>query len=418
MTSLKTLRNHPKYKWVVVAACFLMVMVALGFGSSPKGLFLTAITKALEMDRAPFSINDSCRYIATAVVNLFFGTLVLRFGPRKLVGAGFACLALSMLVYSLAETLPVFYLGGALLGIGLSWTSTTMVGFVVGRWCSENKGTIMGAVLAANGVGGAIATQIVGPIINGSVFGYRAAYRVIAIVMLAVGVLAVVLLKDRPESQPVVAVSGTKPLANGWEGLTLKVCLRKPYFYAVLAAVFLTGVVIQSAAGIYAAHMEDVGLDRQFITTVVSSYTLCIVGTKFLTGFLYDKLGLTVTLMICSVAAVGAMVVLAVMSPAVSWLAFVFAVVYAISVPLETIMLPLITADMFGNIDSAHILGILVSVSTAGYAVGTPVVNLFYDLQGSYQTVLLIMAGVMVGVSTLNLLALNAAHKLRKQSET
>ena len=55
----------------VVAACFCMICVCLGFCSSNKSLYLTAITEALGIKRSLFSVSDSCRYVATALVNLF-----------------------------------------------------------------------------------------------------------------------------------------------------------------------------------------------------------------------------------------------------------------------------------------------------------------------------------------------------------
>ena len=138
------------YKWVIVAISFLMVCVSLGFCSSTKSLFLGTVTEYLGVDRGVFSINDSCRYIATAVLNLFFGVMVAKFGPKKLILAGIFCLIGAMVVYATATNIILFYLGGTLLGIGFSWTSTTMVGYVVNIWCKENKGTIMGAILASN----------------------------------------------------------------------------------------------------------------------------------------------------------------------------------------------------------------------------------------------------------------------------
>ena len=415
MKLFKEIRKHPSYKWVVVGACFAMIMVCLGFCSSSKSLYLKAMTEALSLERSLFSVNDSIRYVATALVNLFFGSLVLRVGPRKMIAGGFVCLMASMMIDAVAESLPMFYLGGALLGIGQSWTSTTIVGYVVGLWCRENKGTIMGAVLAANGIGTAITTQVIRPIINASTFGYRTAYHITTVILLVVGLLVVLLFKDRPE-EPSAAPSGNKKTrGGGWQGLTLEACLKKPYFYMILLCVFFTGVVIQSTAGIYVAHMEDVGIDGNFITTVATVYALCITATKFLTGVLYDRLGLRVTLLICNIASAVAMVLLAALTPELSWLAMVFGIAFAIGVPLETIMLPLITADMFGDRDSARILGILVSAGTAGYAVGTPVVNLFYDQQGTYQTVLLLMGGVMAAVTVLSILALNASQKLKNQ---
>jgi sugar phosphate permease len=85
-------------------------------------------------------------------------------------------------------------LGGILLGMGFSGTGTSMVGYVVNIWCKENKGTIMGAILASNGIGGAIALQIVSPIIESKNTGYKTAYFLIAIIL---AVLSIVTLKIR-----------------------------------------------------------------------------------------------------------------------------------------------------------------------------------------------------------------------------
>ena len=114
---MKHIKISPqRYRWVIVAASFLMVFVCLGFCSSSKSLYLAAITEALGIKRSLFSINDSCRYIATAVVNLFFGALCARFGRKRLIAAGFACLIASMLLYAYAPNIYLFYLGGVLLG--------------------------------------------------------------------------------------------------------------------------------------------------------------------------------------------------------------------------------------------------------------------------------------------------------------
>ena len=148
--------NKLHYRWVMIMISFLMVMISLGFGNSTKGLFPDEIAEALGVDRYLVSIGESCRYIATAVTNLFFSLLVTKLGPKRLVCLGFLSLIGAMLLYSVAEHLLLIYLAGTLLGIGFSWTTTTMVGYVVGIWCSENKGTVMGFILASSGLGGAI----------------------------------------------------------------------------------------------------------------------------------------------------------------------------------------------------------------------------------------------------------------------
>ena len=161
------------YQWVIVACCFLMIFTVLGFASTPRKLYMAVVPEVLGIDYGPYSLTDSFRYIATAVTNLFFGSMIVRFGPRRMIGAGFLLVASALMLYSAAESLPLIYLAGVLLGMGLTFTSTTMSSYAINLWCRENKGTITGLVLCANGLGGATATQILSPMINAA--SYRSA---------------------------------------------------------------------------------------------------------------------------------------------------------------------------------------------------------------------------------------------------
>ena len=98
-------------------------------------------------------------------MSLFLGGLVNRFGTKKLISAGFISLICFALINAYAENIFIFYIGSLFLGIGVSWTGTAMVSIVVNKWVKTNKGTITGIILAANGIGGAVAIQIISPII-------------------------------------------------------------------------------------------------------------------------------------------------------------------------------------------------------------------------------------------------------------
>lgn len=394
--------TRSRYRWFIIGAMFVMVFTCLGFCSSNKGIYLSAITKALNMKRSLFSINDSCRYVATAVVNLFFGALIVKFGARKLVGAGFVCLIISAVLYAKATNIFVFYLGGCFLGIGLSWTTTTMVGYVVNCWCKEHKGTIMGFVLAANGLGGALAAQIVTPIIyqKGNAFGYRDAYLLVAGILLVVGIVVVALMRDPPKEMAGEIPKKKAKNAN-WQGISYAEAVKRPYFYWALGCIFLTGAALQGINGISAAHMDDMGLSAGYMATVMSAHSLALTGAKFLSGFIHDRIGLRKVLLLCQLAAIVAFVALALVTPTSNGmtLAMVYGICSSLALPLETIMLPLIAGDLFGQHSFAKIMGIFVSVNTAGYALGSPIANVTYELFGSYQPVLFVMAGIMVLVA-------------------
>lgn len=410
------------YTWIIIAMSFLMVMISLGFTSSTKSLFPDEIAKALNnIPVSLVSIGESCRYIATAVVNIFFGFLVAKFGPKKLICGGYLCLIASMLLYSVAENLAVIYIAGTLLGIGLSFTATTMVGYLVGIWCSKNKGTIMGLVLAANGLGGAIAIKLVGGIIDPNVVGsYRAAYRMIAYVLIATLIILVIFLRDKPKDAVTLdcsSVKKAKKRGRDWSGIEFKDAIRKFYFWGVLICIFFAGVIIQGTHGIVKIHFVNEGIDYDKVVSLLAFSSIILVSAKFMTGFVYDKFGLRFSASFCiSIAIITSFILASIKAGAVGdILAIIYTAISPFATPLETVMLPIYAADLFGKKSYAKILGLFVSVNTAGYAVGAPLMNLCLDITGSYKFALVTVGIIMSVLLVLLQFVISTAHKDQKK---
>ena len=409
------------YKWAMIAICFLMVMIALGFGNSTKSLFPDEIAKDLGVERSLVSIGESCRYIATAVTNLFFSFLVIKFGPKKLVCAGFIALAAAALIYSVAESLIPIYIAGTLLGIGFSFTTTTMVGYVVGIWYAKNKGTIMGFILASSGLGGAIAIRIVGDLIDPAVTGsYRAGYRLMAAVFAVMLIVILMFFRSHPK-QSIEADAppqkASKKRGQDWVGIEFSQAVKKLYFWGIVLCIFFSGLILQGINGIAAMHFKDVGIDYGRVKSLLSFGALILAGAKFCTGFLYDRLGLRATASICTFFAIAATFLLAFVKG--NDIGFVLAILYAISAqlafPLETIMLPIYASDLFGKKSYSKIMGLFVSVNTAGYAAGAPLMNLCYDRFGTYVPALLLVSSMMCGIFVLLQFVISAAHNDRNK---
>ena len=81
-----------KQKGINCIILALLMFIGLGFCSSNKSLYLSAITDALGIKRSVFSLATSLRFIVTSVSSLFFGNLVSRFGTKKLMLTGILCL--------------------------------------------------------------------------------------------------------------------------------------------------------------------------------------------------------------------------------------------------------------------------------------------------------------------------------------
>ena len=415
-----TTKKKLDYKWVVVSVCFLMVFCGMGFGYSNKSLYLGAITSALNIKRSLFSFNDCFRFLTTAAINLYFGTLIKKLGARKMIGIGYLCFTTAILIYAYAEKIYLFYVGGILLGVSAAFSSTTVISSLIKRWVKKNTGTVLGFVLAGNGLGSAVAAQIVTPIIyeEGNPFGYRNAYRLVAVILVVVGVLAVLFIREKPKDDTSTPVAHKKgPRGGGWVGVDYETAKKTPFFYTALVGIFITGVVLQGINSAGATHMRDTGIEAGYLATVLSVHSLVLMGTKFFTGFSYDRFGLRPTMLICQIAGVVGLVAMALInpSPAGMVMAMLWGILSSVALPLETIMLSLITTDLFGNKAFDKILGVIAAVNVAGYAAGAPLGNICFDIFGSYVPFIWASAGLMVIVTVMYQFIINAANKNRAE---
>lgn len=421
LPQLETKKRTLDYKWVVVGVCFLTIMITLGFCSSPGSLYLDVVPDIIGVTRTEFSLMNTFRFIANAIVNLFFGFLVLKFGTKKLMCAGILCLAGAMAISATASNIFLFYLSGVLLGIGFSWTGTTMIGCVINKWCKENRGTIMGAVLAANGIGGAISVSWLGSIIEKGGYNYRNAYFIAGVSVLIVGVFILIFMREAPKNynKELPTLHKKKGRGRAWVGIDFTKAKTMKLFYLAAICIFLTGFCLQGVSGIAKAHMKDVGLDGQYVIYVMGFHSIALAGFKFLTGILYDKFGLRITTATCSLAGALVMFLLAIItnSPSGMVIAVFYSIFSSLALPLETIMLPIYASDLFGEHSYEKILGIFVSINVTGYAIGGPVVNLFHDipaLGGSYRPILFICCGIMVAITVLMQFVTAKMDKIKK----
>jgi MFS family permease len=337
-----------------------------------------------------------------------------------MIGFGFVVLIASMLTYAYAESIYVFCIGGALLGIGLAFTSATVASSVIRRWFKKDIGKYTGIVFASNGIGGAMAAQIVSPLINqeGNPFGYRTSYLLVAGILAVSGLIVVLFIREWPKNEKIsVQTHSVKKKVISWAGIDYQTAKKRPYFYIALIVVFFNGLILQGISGIYAAHMKDVGINAGFIATVVSVFSLALTASKILVGAMYDRRGLSVTMLVCQIATVVAFVVLILLDNSATGmtLAMAFAVMYALALPLETLAIPLIVNDMFGAASFDKLLGILTAVNYAGYALGAPITNICYDVMGSYKPIFFVFGALMVVFCVLFQFAIPEAHKEKKE---
>ena len=399
------------YKWVIAAACFLLVFVCDGFACGYRGLFLTAVSDGLGVKRTLVSLGESFRSATGAVTSLFFGVLVCKFSPRKLIAASLSVLILSLVVYSHAESVYVYWVAGVLMGAGTTFASSAMVGYLIHQWFEENVGSVLGVVAAASGMGSAVGSQVISPILySGDPMGFRTAYGLTAVVVAILAMVIIPLLRENRESQylPKKATKGQAediPDAGTDHSNKILICV-------IGACVFLTELSIMGVNSIYVSHMLDVGISAKTVGRASGVLAVTLIGSKLLCGVLYDRFGLRTVLSVCQIATFAAFAMLFLMTPISSASALIFPAILALALPLETVAITLIVSDVFGKQLFGRFIGVFNAIASVGFALAPPMSNMIYDQFGTYRPAILINGGIMILVSVV----LHITITLRKRS--
>ena len=83
----------------------------------------------------------------------------------------------------------------------------------------------------------------------------------------------------------------------------------------------------------------------------------------------------------------------------------------SIALPLETVIIPLMTNDLFGSAAYTKALGIFMAMNSLGLCLGSPVGELFRKITGDYRLCFWFFGGVMVAVIVVFQFVLRAANK-------
>jgi len=186
----------------------LVAVIAIGTGLAEAGMvFLPALAVAA------FNVQEATAslMLVPLVTAMIFGAplagwLLAHWGAKHIIQVGLLLVIGGMLVFGMpAVSSKTFYLGGILVGVGLSGILGAPLRYIVIREAPRGQGgagqgllTIflsVGRILGAAAVGGFIASQQKG------VEGYQGAYLLVAIMILPVIVFSALLKSDKPIRQ-------------------------------------------------------------------------------------------------------------------------------------------------------------------------------------------------------------------------
>jgi len=366
---------EPAYAWVVVWAAFTCLAVIFGTAYSFAALF-ESFAAEFAAQRADIALVFGLSGLLYFTLGIAGGMLADRFGPRVVCVAGMVCISAGLLATSLAQSMSTVYLAyGVGLGVGIALVYTPSIGCVP-PWFTRRRGLAAGIASAGIGAG----TLIVPLLATAAIawLQWRDALRVLALLVLLLGVGAAWLLRRAPVTVPGAGAA--------MRGASLREALHDRRFWWLYLVTLSGGPTMFIPFAHVSAAARDMGVaDAQAVALVGMIGIGSLIG-RFAIGAMADRLGRTTTLVLM-LASMGISYLLWFGAGGYTAL-LVFALWFGLSYGGIVSMLPALCMDMFGGRAVAGIIGSLYSGAALGNLLGPVVAGAVFDQTGDYTVVI------------------------------
>src|SRR5215467_8833321 len=141
------------YGWLVIS-CTLFAMALTAGTDRSFGIAVIPLSQQFGWSRATLSTVVLLTGLISSLFQLGVGVVVDRYGPRYVLGAGVACLGVTVWLLTAATTIWQFGLAYGLLGgLGLAATRQVVAATLVGNWFVHQRGLVQGMVGSAGALG-------------------------------------------------------------------------------------------------------------------------------------------------------------------------------------------------------------------------------------------------------------------------
>ena len=281
------------YAWVIVAVTFVSLLAAQAVRAAP-GVIIIPLESDFGWDRATVSLAVAFSLITFGLGGPLGGTLIDRFGPRRVILAGQALIVVglaAMLV--IRELWQLYIVWGIFIGLGTGAVGGVLGATVAHRWFRKNQGVVIGAFGGATSAGQLVFVPAMAALTVGD--GWRAA--ITLMLAAGVGMIFPVLLfmRDRP------ADVGQKPVGEGdvvsaserakdARATPMRLALRTRDFWLLAVSFFICGY---TSNGLIGTHLIPHAVEHGFTAVTAASAVgvmggMNIVGT-LASGWLTDR---------------------------------------------------------------------------------------------------------------------------------
>ena len=248
------------------------------------GAVLPDMVTALKWNWTGAGLGYTILGLSCGLASFLPALLIRRVGVRLTLLLGASTLCAGFAVFATLKTLPPYWLGAALLGIGFALATVVPASFVIARNFTSRASLAFGAYFTLGGLGGAC-----GPLLYAGLkamgAGWRGYWTAAALALLVCGVVAALIVPEGGRGE-----DRTRKASKDAEGLTVRAALATPQFWIVTLGYSVSLICETSVSGLSVAHLIRQGIAPATAAGMLSLQALLTAGGRAAVGGLGERI--------------------------------------------------------------------------------------------------------------------------------
>lgn len=339
--------------------------------------------------------------IIAASLGFFVGWLIDRWGPRKLILTGILFAGTAFVALSLMTSLWQFYAFSLCAALGYISGGPLPNQVLISRWFTKARGKAMGIAYLGVGIGGVVVPQIA-KLLN-TRLGWHHSLMILGIIIVLVSFPVAWFTKDNPDN---TIRENAKPEVKIPLGDVLK---RRSFYLLLIGSVCSIAAVSGTIQHLKLFFSLDLNYTQGQSANVLSLILFSSILGRLFMGWLADRIPKKfVMVLIYSLVAAAIPLLYFAATPGVI---YVFAFIFGIALGGDYMIIPLMTAEIFGIRILGRVMGIILTTDVMSDALSPMLVGWLRDSSGSYFTGFAALISLAV-IGTITVLFLPAKSKL------
>ena len=386
--------NKYYYGWYIAIALAITETVSYGVMFYAKDVFLIPMENSLGWSRSELTAGFSLALLVAGGMAIPVGYWLDKRGSRLLMSVGSIAGTILVLMWSRVTSVQEFLIIWALLGFCYSAVFYEPAFAVIATWFVHKRGTAMAIVTFSAGFASTIFIPLADALLLA--FGWRNAIVILGIILGVVTIpLHVFVLRRRPADLGLFPDGeATAPQIKTNSAINLKSIFRSRFFW-ILTLAFAISTLSMSAVRVhFIPLLISLGIDPSRAALASGSIGIMqVMGRMFFAPIERHFSSKSMVIGVFMLMTVSFFILLIGASPL---LIILFIVLYGMAVGTQTLVRPLIVADVYGATFYGRISSVMAVFLTLATTIAPVGAGVMFDIFASYTQMLYVVVGFSI----------------------